>query len=187
LENNIIDYPLATAVDTLTGNLIPVYIINQVTIAEQFTPLFGINVRTKTNFTGRLEFKRDRNLSLNLSNAQVSETLNNEIAFDFGYTKDKLRVPFRSRGRVITIKNDVTFRMNMSIRDARTIQRNLEGENTITNGNKNFQMRPTVSYKLNQQLDLTMYYERTITNPRVGSFLRATTTFGFQLRLNFAP
>ncbi len=187
LANDIIDYPLATQVDPVSGNLIPVYIINQVTLAEQFAPLFGVNVRTQTNFTSRLEFKRDRNLSLNLSNAQVTETLNNEVSFDLGYTKDNLKLPWRSRGRVITIQNDVTFRMNMSIRDAQTIQRTLEGQNEITNGNKNFQVRPTIAYKVNDQLDITMYYERTVTNPRVGSFRRTTTAFGFQTRLNFAP
>ena len=165
----------------------PVYIINQVTLAEQFAPLFGVNVRTQSNFSSRLEFKRDRNLSLNLSNAQVTETKNNEISFDLGYTKDKLKLPWRNRGRVITIENDVTFRMNMSIRDAKTVQRTLEGENTVTNGNINFQMRPTVAYKVNNQLDITMYFERTVTDPRVGSFRRTTTAFGFQTRLNFAP
>ena len=187
LSNDIIDYPLATQVDPASGNLVPVYIINQVTLAEQFAPLFGVNVRTQTNFSSRLEFKRDRNLSLNLSNAQVTETKNNEVSFDLGYTKDKLRLPWRNRGRVITIENDVTFRMNMSIRDAKTVQRTLEGENTVTNGNINFQMRPTVAYKVNNQLDITMYFERTITDPRVGSFRRTTTAFGFQTRLNFAP
>lgn len=186
LENNIIDYPLATVVDENSGNLVPVYNIQQVTIAEQFTPLIGINVRTKTNLTSRLEFKRDRNLSLNLSNAQVTETRNNEISFDFGFVKDNLKLPWKARGRTITIENDVTFRMNLSIREALTVQRNLEGENTITNGNNNFQMRPTIGYKLNDQLDLTMYFERTITNPQVGSFRRATTAFGIQTRLNFA-
>ena len=187
LSNNIIDYPIASISDQNSGNLVPVYIINQVAISEQFAPLFGVNVRTRTNLSTRLEFKRDRNLSLNLSNAQVSETKNNEISLDLGYTKDKLKLPWRVRGRTITIQNDVTFRLNMSLRDARTIQRTIEGENTITNGNTNFQMRPTVSYKLNEQLDITMYFERTLTNPRVGSFRRTTTAFGFQTRLNFAP
>lgn len=186
LENNIIDYPLASVSDENSGNLVPVYIISQVTISEQYAPLIGINLRTKSNLSTRLEFKRDRNLSLNLSNAQVTETLNNEVAFDLGFTKDNLKLPWKVRGRTITIENDVTFRMNMSIRDSETIQRNLEGENTVTNGNKNFQMRPTVSYKLNDQLDLTMYFERNITNPSVGSFRRATTAFGIQTRLNFA-
>ncbi|MEM9327022.1 MAG: cell surface protein SprA, partial [Bacteroidota bacterium] len=186
LENSILDYPLASVVDETSGNLVPFYIISQVSIAEQFAPLIGINVRTRSNLTTRLEYKRDRTLSLNLSNAQVNETQGSEISFDFGFTKDNFKLPFKSRGRTIVLKNDVTMRMNFSIRDTKVIQRTLDGENTITNGNLNFQMRPTVSYRLNNQLDLTFYFDRSVNDPLAGSFRRATTSFGIQTRLSFA-
>ncbi len=186
LNNSIVDYPLPTLTDPVSGNLVPFYIISQVSIAEQFAPLIGVNVRTKSNLTTRLEYKRDRTLSLSLSNAQVNETRGSEISFDLGYTKDNLKLPFRSRGRTVILENDVTFRMNFSIRDTRVVQRTLEGENSVTNGNKNFQMRPTVSYRLNDQLDLTFYFERTVNDPFVGQFYRANTAFGIQTRLSFA-
>ncbi len=185
LDNDIIDYPLASIVND-SGRYVPVYIIGQATIAEQFAPLLGINVRTKNNLTARVDYKQDRSLSLNLNNAQVTETTNNDFAVDVGFTKDNLRLPFKSKGRVITVKNDVTFRMNMSIRDSKTVQRKTNGENTVTNGSQNFQIRPSVGYKLNRQLDITMYFERSMTNPRVGSFRRATTQFGAQVRFNLA-
>jgi cell surface protein SprA len=185
LDNDIIDYPLASIVND-SGRYVPVYIISQATIAEQFAPLLGINVRTKNNLTARVDYKQDRSLSLNLNNAQVTETTNNDFAVDIGFTKDNLRLPFKSKGRVITVKNEVTFRMNMSIRDSKTVQRKTNGENTVTNGSQNFQIRPSVGYKLNRQLDITMYFERSNTNPRVGSFRRATTQFGAQVRFNLA-
>ena len=185
LSNSIFNLPLPTETNE-NGSLTPIFRIGQVTISEQFSPLIGLNVRTHDNLTARLELRRDRNLSLNVTNAQVTEGLNNEVSLDVGWTKDRLKLPWRSRGRTITIENEVTFRMNMSIRDSRTIQRNLEGENTLTNGNKNFQMRPTVGYRFNDKLDLSFYFERSITNPQVGSFRRTTTAFGFQTRFNFA-
>ena len=79
----------------------------------------------------------------------------------------------------------------MTLRDSKTVQRKLqdtdaETENKITNGNKGFQIRPSIAYKLNKQLDLTMYFEKNTTNPLVGSYLRATTSFGVQLRFNLA-
>jgi cell surface protein SprA len=186
LDNNFLDYPFADITDTLTGNLVPVYIMNQVTIVEQFAPFLGINVRTKSNLNARIDYKQSRNLSLNLSNAQVTETTNDDVSFDFGWTKANLKLPFKRQGRVITIENDVTFRMSMTIRDSRTIQRKLEDEDKVTNGNQNFQFRPSIGYKFNDQLDLTMYFDRSITNPRVGSFKRATTSFGVQLRFSLA-
>ncbi|MDH5609318.1 MAG: cell surface protein SprA, partial [Cyclobacteriaceae bacterium] len=186
LDQDILDYPLATNIDSASGKLVPVYIINQATIAEQFAPFIGVNVRTKKNLNGRIDYKKDRNLSLNFSNAQVTETTNNDVAFDFGWVKPDLKLPFKMQGRIITIENDVTFRMNLTIRDSKSIQRSLDGTNKITNGNRNFQMRPSIGYKLNDDMDLTMYFDRSITDPRIGSVRRATTSFGIQLRFNLA-
>ena len=164
---------------------------DRVSILEQFAPLIGINVKTKANLSASFNYKRDRNLALNLSNAQVTETRNSGLTLDFGWTKADLILPFKTKGRTITIKNDVTFRMSITFRDSKTVQRKLqleedETENKITNGNTGFQIRPSLAYKFNKQLDLTMYFEKNTTTPRVGSYLRSTTSFGIQLRFNLA-
>lgn len=185
LNNSFLNYPFGNQVDD-SLRLVPVYIINQVTIIEQFAPLIGFNLRTKDNLNLRVDFKKDRNLSLNLANGQVTEAMNNDVSMDIGYTKEKLKLPFKVQGRTITIENAITSRMSMTIRDSRTIQRKPNGENIVTNGNRNFQIRPTLGYKLNQSLDVTLYFERSITNPLVGSFRRATTAFGGQIRFNLA-
>ena len=191
LDNQVMDYPLASLADSITGKLVPVYILNQVSILEQFAPLIGVSVKTKKNLSVSVNYKRDRNLALNLSNAQVTETLNSGASVDVGWTKADLILPFKTKGRTISIKNDITFRLAMTLRDSKTVQRKLqdtdaETENKITNGNKGFQIRPSIAYKLNKQLDLTMYFEKNTTNPLVGSYLRATTSFGVQLRFNLA-
>ena len=185
VKNSVLDYPIATESND-EGNLIPVFVINQVTISEQFTPLIGINLRTKTNLTTRMEYKKDRNLSLNLSNAQIAETKNSEFSFELGINKDKLKLPWKARGRTITIENDISFRVNLALRDSKTIQRNIDGLPQVTNGNLNVQIRPTASYRVNKMLDLTAYFDRTVTKPRAGSIPRTATAFGIQLRLNFA-
>ncbi|MFY0601025.1 MAG: cell surface protein SprA [Cyclobacteriaceae bacterium] len=187
LDNSVLDYPRATKTLSDTSNtLVPVYIVNQVTISEQFSPLIGINVRTKNNITTRMEYKKERNLSLNMSNAQITETLNNDFTFDFGFTKSDFKLPFKIKGRTVGLENDVTFRMAMTIRDATTIQRKLEGENKVTNGNTSFQFRPAMTYKLNDQLDLTAYFDRSVNEPKISAFKTATTAFGFQLRFSLA-
>ncbi|MFY0607270.1 MAG: cell surface protein SprA [Cyclobacteriaceae bacterium] len=185
LDNNVLDYPLATDT-TGTGRYAPVYIINQVSIAEQFTPLIGVNIRTKNNITTRVEYKRSRTLSLNMTNAQISETSSKDFTFDFGYSQEEFKVPFKIKGRTVTLDNAITMRVSMTLRDAETVQRKLQGESTVTNGNTNFQLRPSLTYKLNDQLDLTMYFERSVTEPKVSSFKTATTAFGTQLRFSLA-
>jgi cell surface protein SprA len=187
LDNNFVNYPKPTKVDTISNTLVPVYIINQVMISEQFVPLFGVNFRTKSNISVRLEYRKERNLSLNMSNAQITETLNNDVSFDFGYTKDKFKLPWKFQGRTYTLPNSITFRTSFTVRDSETIQRKIEGESLITNGAFTYQMRPTITYNINRQLDFTAYFERTVTEPKIlSSFRRATTAFGFMLRFNLA-
>ena len=185
LDNNVLNYPRAT-VPNDSNKLQPIYIISQVTIAEQFAPLLGINIRTKNNITTRLEYKKDRSLSLNMSNAQVTETSSNDFTMDLGLTKDEFKLPFKVKGRTISLDNAITMRVSMTLRDSETIQRKIDGESKITNGNTNFQLRPSMTYKLNKSLDLTMYFERSVNEPKISSFKTATTAFGTQLRFSLA-
>jgi len=187
LDNNVLNYPQATQIDSISNTLVPQYIINQVMISEQFAPLIGINFKTKSNISTRVEFKKERNLSMNLSNAQVTETINNDVTLDFGFSKTGFKIPWRFSGRTVTLPNDLTIRTSFTIRDSKTIQRKINGESLVTNGSLNYQIRPTITYNINNQLDLTMYFERTVTDPKIlSSFRRATTAFGFQLRFNLA-
>ena len=187
LDNNVLNYPQASEIDEFSDTFIPTYIINQVIISEQFVPLIGVNFKTKSNISTRLEFKKERNLSLNMSNAQVTETSNNDVTLDFGYSKIGFKIPWRFSGRTVTLPNNLTFRTSFTVRDSQTIQRKIRGESNITNGSFSYQIRPTATYNINNQLDFTMYFERTVTDPKIlSSFRRATTAFGFQLRFNLA-
>lgn len=166
---------------------VPLYVISQVLISEQFAPLIGINVRTKSRLTARAEYKTKRDLALNISNAQVTELNSRDITCEIGLTKNNMKLPFKSQGRTIVLKNDVTFRMNFSIGETQTIQRKVEDLSTVTNGNINFQLRPNISYVVNQKLTVQGYFERTINEPLVtNSFPRATTRFGVQVRFSLA-
>lgn len=185
LQNDILDYPQAR--DDSTGRLVPVYIINQVMVSEQFVPLIGFNIRTKNNISTRLEFRKSRSLALNMSNAQVTETTNNDVTLDLGYSKVGFKLPWRWQGRTLTLENDITMRVAASIRDSKTVQRKINDKSTVTNGNLTWQIRPTITYKINNQLDFTFYMERNVTDPKVlSSYKRATTAFGVQLRFGLA-
>ncbi len=169
------------------GDVVPVYVISQVLISEQFAPLIGINVRTKGRFTARAEYKTKRDLALNISNAQVTELTSKDITCEIGFTKNNMKLPFKSQGRTIVLKNDVTFRMNFSISDNKTIQRKVDDLSTITNGNINFQLRPNISYVVNEKLTVQGYFERTINEPLVtNSYPRSTSRFGVQVRFSLA-
>ncbi|MCU0444405.1 MAG: cell surface protein SprA [Microscillaceae bacterium] len=169
------------------NQFIPIYVIGQVVISERFNPVLGINLRTKSNLTLRLDYNKERDLTLNLSNAQIAEINNQSIVVSVGFTKANMKLPFKSGGKAVILKNDVDMRLDVTFRDTRTIQRQLDAEieGVATGGNLNFQIRPVISYVVNQQLNLQFYMEQTLNDPRVSSsFRRTTTTGGVQLRYN---
>jgi len=187
IDRRVEDYNRSYFGTNINGQYTPVYIISQVLISEQFAPLIGINVRTKSRLTARAEYKMKRDLALNISNAQVTEMSNKDVAFELGYTKSNMKLPFKSQGRTIVLKNDVTFRVNLTVTDTKTIQRKVDELHTITNGNINFQLRPNISYVVNQKLTLQGYFERSINTPVVTtSYRRANTRFGIQVRFSLA-
>ncbi len=164
---------------------IPVYVISQVMISEQFSPLVGINVRTKSRVNANLQYKTRRDLTLNVSNAQITEASSKDVALELGFTKNNMKLPFKTQGKRIVLKNDVNFRMNMTVGNTKTIQRKIYELATVTSGNINFQLRPNVSYTVNQKLTVQFYFERNINDPLVSnSFRRATTRCGAQIRFS---
>jgi cell surface protein SprA len=187
LDNNVLNYPQASELDELDTTYVSVFTINQVSIIEQFAPLIGLNLRTKNGLSFRFDYKKDRNITLEMSNSQVFEARNNDFTFDFGLTKSDFKLPMKIRGRVVGLENDITFRMAVTLRDGVTIQRAIGGENKPTNGNTSFNFRPALTYKINNQMDLTAYFDRSVNEPKVSSsFNTSSTAFGFQLKFGLA-
>ncbi len=184
--NRLRDIPGATLTNEF-GEFIPIFILNQVILTERFAPLIGVNLLTKDRLNITMEYNTERNLGLNFSNAQVTEQNSRDFGFDLGYTKAGVKVPFKIQGRQEVLKNDLQIRLNTRVVDTRQIQRKIEEESTVTNGNLNLQIRPTIGYVINQSLQIQIYFDRTINDPRVTTaFRRSSTAFGGQLRFNLS-
>ena len=175
------------------GQLVPYYIVNQLTVSERLAPLLGVNFRTKTNLTGRIEYKIERNLSLNLTNAQVTETNVKDYVFGFGYATSNFRIPFRIAGQRRVLENELTMRLDFSVRENQTVQRAIStddtgvevSQNQITNGTRQLQLRPTVDYVLSQRVNIQFYVLRTVSDPKIStSFRNSVTEGGIQLRVS---
>lgn len=184
LYNNLQQYPLASITDEF-GSYIPVYIFNQVVISERFAPLVGIDVLTKSRMNISFEYNTERNIGLNFSNAQVTEQSSHDFRFDLGYTKSGVKIPFKIQGQQEVLNNDLEIRVSTSIVDTQTLQRKIEEGSTVTNGNLNLQIRPTVGYIINQNLKVSLYFDRTVNDPKITTaYRRSSTAFGGQLRFN---
>ena len=187
IDRSIEDYNTLYYGKTVNGTSVPIYVISQVLLSEQFAPLIGITARTRNKLTASLQYKTRRDLTLTISNAQITEVSTKDVSFEFGYTRNNMKLPIKSQGRTVVLKNDVTFRVNTTVSDTRTIQRKINETNTLTAGAISVQIRPTVSYVVNQKLNLQLYFTRTINEPLVSnSYRRATTNAGLQVRYSLA-
>ena len=179
-------YPLSSRLNDL-GQYVPVFAMSTITLSEKFQPLVGVEMRTQSRVTARVEYNRDRTIALNLSNSQVAELFNQDITVNIGFTKNNVPLPFKINGVKKKLKNDMTMQLAMTFRDTRSIQRKFDGENIPIAGNINFQLRPTVNYMVNNRLSVQFYFDRTFNDPLVSnSFYRASTAGGVQLKFNLA-
>jgi cell surface protein SprA len=186
LYNRLQQIPAASLTDEF-GSYIPIFILNDVVVWERFAPLIGVDLLTKDRMNISFEYNTERNIGLNFSNAQVTERMSQDFRFDLGYTKAGVKVPFKIQGRQEVLSNDLTFRLSTRIVDTQTIQRKIEEINTLTDGNLNVQLRPSIGYVVNQKLNVQFYFDRTINDPKVSTaFRRSSTAFGGQLTFNLS-
>jgi cell surface protein SprA len=59
--------------------------IPAVVIKEDFSPLIGIDIRTKNNMDIKFEFKKGRQLDLRATSSELAESLNTSFVFGYGY------------------------------------------------------------------------------------------------------
>ena len=170
------------------GDVIPVYIINEVNIRESFSPLVGLNIRTKGKWTYRAEYRRSRNLSLSLTNAQTRDETSQDFVIGVGYLKTGVKIPkLFTRGKTKTLKNELNMRIDFTLRDTKGVQRSFDQSSTLTAGNVNWQIKPTITYNLSSRVTLQLYFERTSQTPKISSsFKRTTTAVGLQLRFTLS-
>ena len=186
LYNTLQNIPQVSMTDEF-GAYIPIFILNDVIVVERFAPLIGMDLLTKDRMNVSFEYNTERTIGLNFSNAQVNEQKSVDFRFDLGYTKAGVRIPFKIQGRDEVLSNDLTFRVSTRIVDTQTIQRKIEEANTLTNGNLNITIRPTVGYVVNQKLNVSLYFDRIINDPKVSTaFRRSSTAFGGQLTFNLS-
>ena len=185
------------------ANFSPVFIMSTITMSEKMSPLAGINFVTKSQITGRVEYNRERTAALNLSNLQIAEYHSHDFVFGLGFKKKDVKLPFRSGGKVITLKNDLNFQLNVTIKDIKGIQRRLNGtEQTVTGnetnpsnllvsqatqGSRNIQVKPQIQYQINKRVLLNFYIEWLDYTPFTSlTYKRSSTIGGLNVRFNLS-
>lgn len=171
--------------------------IQQISVSEQFAPLFGIDITWKNNWSTKFEYQRSRTMSFNFTNFQLQEMYQKSIVIGIGYRTKELATPFKNKqGKKLVLENDFNFRCDISIRENRQSLWVLDGDvdatpfpdveednNQTVSGNRLVNIAPTIDYAIDKNLTLRIFYTRNVTVPYISeAFPRKNTTFGFSLR-----
>jgi cell surface protein SprA len=164
------------------GNFIPERQITVVTIQEVMRPLLGIDATLKNSLLAKFEYNRDRNLSLSLTNYQVTEIAGVEYVIGTGYRFKKVKFPFAFGGK--KPDSDLNLRIDLSMRDNLTVIRKMEElQNQVTAGQRILSIKTSADYVLNQRLNVRAFYERVVNTPVIStSFPSANSSMGISLR-----
>ncbi len=183
-----IGYP--SFIDTQTNNYIPYFLIPNVTVSEQFSPLLEVDMTFTNQLSTRVEFKKSRQLSLSLVDYQLAEIRSSE--YTIGINWRKRGVPFLQNVKIgkngKKLENDVTFRFDFSLRDDATSNSKLDQNQAFgTAGQKVIRISPTIDYVLNNRINLKFYFEQNRVIPKIATSAPVTTTRGgLQVRISLA-
>jgi cell surface protein SprA len=185
-NKTIVDY---TQIPLMNNTLMaPVFIMSSITMEEKYFPVIGVQFTTKKNITGSFNWNKERRAALNLSNAQVAEYNSRDFVFGIGFKRNNVKLPLRGRdGNLIVLKNDLNFRMDLTSRDLKVLQRRLDGDVVPIQGNYNLQIRPQLQYQINKKINMGMYWERLVNTPFTSlSYERTSSIFGMNARFNLS-
>lgn len=168
----------------VAGNFLPQFQVNFITISESFQPLFGADMRFKSNVTANFEYRKSRQLSFSLANFQLSQQRDNQVVLGMGYRTNKFKLPFNLGGSP-TATTDLNMKVDVSYRSSKTIIYRVDvDEATVAGGTDNFTFRPSIDAVINAKVNFRIFYDLNITQPATSSsFKTSFANFGVSLRL----
>ena len=162
--------------------------ISQVTINEQFSPLFKVDMTWKNSLLTKVEIKKSRVLALSLANNQLTETGSHEYIIAVGYRIKDVEFKMFSGGKGKKVSSDLDLKLDFNIMNNKTIIRKvIEDVEQITMGQQVFKIKFSADYVINQRLNIKAFYDRVITNPFISTtYPSSITNVGFSLRFTLA-
>ena len=168
------------------GNYLREFQIDQVSISEQFAPFLKFDMTMKNSISARVEYKKDRTVSLSLTNSQITEVKGNEYVAGLGYRIQDVRLLFNGAEEGSDVKSDLDIRADFSLRENKTIIRKIEElSNQPTSGQILITLKFSADYVIGNTMNIKLFYDQVITDYVVSSsFPTSNTNVGLSIRYN---
>lgn len=181
--------------DTVSKNYVPYFLVPNISIGEQFSPLLGIDMQFTNQLQAKFEYSKTRQLSLSLIDFQLSEVRSTEFSVGAGYRKRGLPMPFglkwpkfltSKNGNGNKLENEINFRLDFKIRDNVTANSRLDQDNNFaTGGSRDITISPSIDYFLNNRVNIKLYFDQRRVNPYISSSAPIVNTrAGVQVRIS---
>jgi cell surface protein SprA len=194
-----LDYDLSAAVShvrDLQNNFIPRNDITSARIEEVFGPLGGIDVTFLNSLSTRFEIKRSRNVSIGMTNLQLTENKTHDYVVGVGYVFNDVTFNIKTLGGdQKRLDSDLKVNADFSIRDSKTLIRrvgeldnpSLTGEAQlpvqVSAGQNVMSIKFTADYQISSNFTVSVFFDRIINTPFVStSYKNYNTNFGFSMR-----
>jgi len=83
--------------------------------------------------------------------------------------------------------NDLNIKANLSFARNKTILRQIEeGDNQLSAGQNTVTLKTTADYMLSNQFQMSLYFDKVLSNPLVGSYDTSTTNFGVSFKFTLS-
>jgi cell surface protein SprA len=164
--------------------------VPNVTISEQFSPLIAGDMTFVNQLSARFEYRKTRTLSLSLIDYQLAENRSTEVTFGMDWRRKGF--PFLKNLKIgknaKPLDNDVTLRMDFSMRDDATANSKLDQNTSFgTAGQKVIRVAPSIDYVVNNRVNLKFYFEQNKIIPKIATTAPVTNTrAGVQVRISLA-
>ncbi len=192
LYQDVSRYGYPSFYDTISKNYVPYFLLPNISIGEQFSPLLGIDMMFTNQLQAKFEYSKTRQLSLSLIDYQLSEVRSTEFVIGAGYRKRGLKFPF-TIPKILTgknggkkLENEINFRLDFTIRDNVTANSRLDQDNNFaTGGSRDITISPSIDYFLNNRINIKLYFDQRRVNPYISSSAPIVNTrAGLQVRIS---
>ena len=159
------------------------YDISNVTLTEAFAPLIGLNMTMKNSLNVKAEYRKQRNLALNVTSSQLTEGHTSEFVVGAGYTVKNLNFIRKGKdGGEKKVSNDLKLQVDFSYKDVKMLLRKIptglpekgstdydRGLSQASSGNKVLAIKISADYVLSQKINIQLFYDHQGTTPLISS------------------
>tara|TARA_R110002050_G_scaffold20308_1_gene57548 strand:- start:3625 stop:10806 length:7182 start_codon:yes stop_codon:yes gene_type:complete len=174
-------------INTETQDFLPVNIMNNVVLTDQFNPLLRVDFEMQNSLSVLAEIRTDRALSLSFDNSLMTEINGKEYTVGLGYRFKDVKFVTNIGGEQQRLKGDLNLKADVTLRDNITIIRNLDIDNNqITSGQNLMSVKFVADYALSKSLNALFFYDHSFSKFAVSTaFPQTSINTGFTLRYNF--